>query len=513
MFVFDEYRLDPVRRELWHGNKLVTLEPQVFDLLVFLIDNRDRVVSKDDLVAAIWSGRSISDSTVTSRINFARKAIGDSGRNQRRIRTVPRTGFRFVGDLVDDHKLVRAETTRNRQALPNKPSIAVLPFRNLSGDPEQEYFSDGMAEEILTALSRLHWLFVIGRNSTFMYKGAEQDVRRISSELRIRYVLEGSVRNSGSRVRVTSQLLDTAAGQQIWSERYDRDLTDIFLVQDEITASVIGAIEPALLAAEGQRATQLRNAREIGAWDEVARGLSHFWRFTERDSAKAIEILSRIVDEHPEYAPAHSMLACALLISSYLGWTTPGSNHDLASSLACRAVSLDDTDPWGHLGLGICAMMGRLTNEAVRCFSAALDLNPNFATAVGFSGFALVLDGRTAEALQKFEQAKTMSPRDPFNSLFYAARAVAHYFDGRFDEAVRWARQSVQFRPDHVGGYRILAASLAQLGRRDEAEAVVARLQKLTPDISVTLAALSVPYTARSMEQFLDGLRKAGLPD
>ena len=512
MFSFDEYRLDPERRELRRDGVLVGLEPQVFDLLVYLIRNRDHVVSKDDLLMEIWSGRAISDSTMTSRINSARAAIGDSGGEQRRIRTISRKGFRFVGNVVEAN-LASADTAEPiGQKLPDKPSIAVLPFANMSGDPEQDYFSDGMTEEISTALSRLRWLFVIARNSAFVYKGKAQDIRQIGAELGVRYILEGSVRKSGQRVRVTSQLLDASAGRHIWSDRYDRDLTDIFAVQDEITANVIGAIEPKLLAAEGQRA-QSRQAHELDAWEEVARALSYFWRFTAPDSAAAIAILRRAVEKHPDYAPAHSMLACALLISSYVGWTSPGSDRDTAAALAYRALALDDSDPWGHLGLGLIALMGRLPDEAIRYFRAALELNPNFSTAAGFVGFTLALDGRCAEALTEFEKAMRASPRDPFNSIFLAGTAVAHYLEGRFGEAAKWARQAVLLRPEYVGGYRILAASLAQDGQGEAAAAAVASLQKLMPGISVTLARLSVPYTARTVERFVDGLRKAGLPE
>ena len=508
VFTFDEYRLDPERRELRRDGRLVAIEPQVFDLLVLLIGNRHRVVSKDDLIATVWSGRAVSDSTLTSRINSARGAIADTGSQQRRIRTIPRKGFRFVGDVAESDQKHVGE----RQTLPEKPSIAVLPFTNMSGDSAQDYFSDGMTEEIITALSRLHWLFVIARNSTFAFKGVAQDVRKIGSQLGVRYILEGSMRKSGSRVRVTSQLLDAAAGRHIWSDRYDRDLTDIFVVQDEITTSVIGASEPKLLAAESQRA-QSCHAHELDAWDEVARALLHFWRFTATDSAAAIAILRRAVEKHPNYAPAHSMLACALLISSYVGWTSPGSERDMAATLAYRAATLDDSDPWAHLDLGIVALMGRLPDDAIRYFRAALDLNPNFSTAVGFIGFTLALDGRTGEALTEFDHALRISPHDPFNSLFLAGRAVAHYLDGRFGEAAGWARRAIQLRPEYVGGYRILAASLAQDGQHEAAASAVAELRKLMPGVSVTLARLSVPYTARTMERFVDGLRKAGLPE
>lgn len=302
----------------------------------------------------------------------------------------------------------------------------MLPFSNTSGAAEQEYFSDGITEEIIFALSRLHWIFVIARNSTFVFKGKAQDVRQVGRELGVRYVLEGSVRKSGQRIRVTSQLLEAISGATIWSERYDRDLTDIFAVQDEITASVVAAIEPKLLAAEGLRA-ETRAAKDFDAWDFVARALSHFWKFTDVDSASAIAILRQGFQQYPNYAPAHNMLACALLVSSYAGWTPPEAEREFAARLAHRAVALDEGDPWAHLALGILAATGRLTDEAIRHFNTASQLNPNFATAAGFVGFTLALDGRAEEALRQFERALRISPRDPFNSFFYSWTAAAHY--------------------------------------------------------------------------------------
>jgi TolB-like protein/Tfp pilus assembly protein PilF len=513
VFEFDVCRLVEERREFWRSGKIVPVEPQVFDLLVFLLRNNARVVSKDELLAAVWSGRIVSESTMTSRINAARTAVGDTGHQQRLIRTIARKGFRFVGMVTvsgggateEDH----VATTVN---LPDKPSIAVLPFTNMSGDLEQEYFSDGISEEIITALSRLRWFFVISRNSTFVYKGRPHDVRRVGSELGVRYVLEGSVRKSGLRLRVTSQLLDATTGNHIWSERYDCKVTEIFSMQDEITTSVVAAIEPKLLAAEGLRAAA-RNAKELDAWDRVARGLSHFWRFTKSDSAAAISNLRHAVANHPDYAPAHSMLACALLISSYVGWTSPGQERDLAASLACRAIALDDSDPWAHFGLGLVALMGRLPDDALRYFKSALAINPNFATAAGFVGFTLALDGQTGEALLHFERAMRISPRDPFNSLFLAGTAVAHYLDRNYGAAIQWARQAIQLRPEYIGAHRIFVASLAQDGQREAAAAALAVLQSLAPGISITLARLSVPYTARTVDRFVEGLRRAGMPE
>ncbi len=227
----------------------------------------------------------------------------------------------------------------------------------MSGDPEQEYFSDGITEDIITALSRLRWFFVIARNSTFAYKGQAVDVKQVGRDLGVRYVLEGSVRKSGQRVRITSQLLDAMTGNHIWAERYDRELTEIFALQDGITASVTAAIEPKLLAAEGTRA-ETRSIDDLNAWDLVARALSHFWKLTAAESAAAITILRQAVERYPNYAPAHSTLSFALLVSTYVGWVSGGGDREFATRLAHRAAELDDSDPWAQMALGYLALTG-----------------------------------------------------------------------------------------------------------------------------------------------------------
>jgi TolB-like protein len=526
IYNFEDFSLNIDRQELRRGADLVAIEPQVFDLLQHLIRNREHVVSKDDLIEHVWNGRNVSDSTLTSRITAARHAVGDSGEDQRLIRTIARKGIRFVGEVrensgsngagaakpafVPEQNPAPAHAFAATPKLPDKPSIAVLPFINMSGDPEQEYFSDGITEDIVAALSRLRWFFVIARNSTFVYKGQTADVKQVGRDLGVRYILEGSVRRSGQRVRITCQLLDAINGSHIWSERYDRELTDIFALQDEITTSVTSAIEPKLLAAEGLR-SETRSTADLDAWDLVARALSHFWKLTAADSTAAIAILRQAVQLHPGYAPAHSMLAFAIFASGYAGWIPAGTDRELAARLASRAAELDDSDPWVHLALGYHAFTGRQTDEAVRHFRAALDLNPNFAAATGSIGFALALDGRSEEAIRHFEQALRMSPRDPFNSFFFVGIAVAHYLAGRFSESVNWARQAVQLRPGYLGGHRILCASLAQSGQIEEAKAAMNVLRKLQPDISIAGIRQAVPYTPEPMERFLDGLRKAGL--
>ena len=255
------------------------------------MQNSDRVISKDDLIASVWGGRIVSDTTLTSRIYAARKAIGDSGQNQKLIRTIARKGLRFVGDVrrhpnadepatpadppTDDQR----RSARPPCRCPIVPAIAVLPFNNMSGDPEQEYFSDGISEDIITALSKLRWFFVIARNSSFIYKGKAVHMKHVAEELGVGYVLEGSVRKSGGRVRITAQLNDVVHGSHVWAERYDRDVADVFAVQDEITEAIVAAIEPQLYAAENFRARR-KPPGNMDAWDLVMRALSHYWRVT-----------------------------------------------------------------------------------------------------------------------------------------------------------------------------------------------------------------------------------------
>jgi TolB-like protein/Flp pilus assembly protein TadD len=515
--LFDNIYVDVDWRELRRDGELQSVEPQVFDLLAFLIRNRDRIVSRDELLAAVWKGRIVSESTLASRINAVRAVIGDNGQDQRLIRTILRKGIRFVGVVREQQRSEVAMTTgsvvqqpRFALPLPDKPSITVLPFSNMSGDPEQDYFADGISEDIITGLSKLRWFFVIARNSSFTYKGKAVDIRQVGRELGVRYVLEGSVRKGGTRVRTTAQLIDAETGKHLWAERYDRDVTDIFALQDEITERVVAAIEPKLLEAEGIR-SQYRSPQDLGAWDMLIRANSLFWRLTKDESQTAIAILKQLVARHPLYAPAHGMLAFVLLVSRQGGWHMMEPRVSQAASLAGRAVELDDSDPWAHLALGFVAFTRRRTNEAVEEFRRALDLNSNFAAAHGFLGCALAFDGRSDQAIDHIEQAIRMSPHDPQNALLNAALAAAHYQAGRYPEAVDCGRKAIQQRFELTNGHRIYVASLAQAGRIDDARAALVQLQELHPDNSIAWIERNVPYTTGPMAKFLDGFRKAGL--
>jgi len=402
-----------------------------------------------------------------------------------------------------------AATSKFEPASSNRPSIAVLPFANMSGDPEQEYFADGISEDIITGLSKLRWFFVIARNSSFAYKGKTVDVKRAARELGVCYILEGSVRKGGDRVRITAQLIDAATVNHIWADRYDGELTDVFALQDE-TRKVVAAIEPKLLEAEGIR-SQKRSPEDLDAWDMVIQANSLFWRLTPADGDAAIAIMRRAVERYPDYGPAHSMLAFMLLLSQLTGWKREEALGKQAASFAERAAELDDSDPWAHLALGYVAISRRHTDGAVEEFQRALDLNPNFAAAHGYLAFALAVDGRSEQAIAHSEQAIHMSPHDPQNAIFNMCIAVAHYLAGRYPEAVAFGRKAIQQRTQFTSGHRIYVASLAQAGQIEEARDALARLKGLFPEMTIAWIKQYVPYTAGPMEKFLDGMRKAGL--
>jgi TolB-like protein len=285
IYKFQDYSLDVERRELRRRTDLVFVEPQVLDLLQYLIRNRDHVVSKDELIAAIWKGRIVSESALSSRITAVRHAVGDSGEHQRLIRTIARKGFRFIGDIQEKQTSEDGASANKASQpgvtptllLPDKPSIAVLPFQNMSGDPEQEYFADGVVEDIIGALSRMRWLFVIARNSSFTYKGRSVDVKQVGRELGVRYVLEGSVRKSANRVRLTGQLIDAVTGTHLSAERFEGDIENIFDLQDRMTASVVGAIAPKLEQAEIERAKR-KPTESLDAYDYFLRAMASFYQ-------------------------------------------------------------------------------------------------------------------------------------------------------------------------------------------------------------------------------------------
>jgi len=633
LYSFEDFSLDTARRELRRSGTLISLQPQVFDLLEYLIRNRERVVDKDDLLAAVWKGRIVSEWNLSTRINAARSAIGDSGEGQRLIRTAHGKGFRFVGVVHEEEETVRklaaifaadvegysrlmgqdeigtlrrltacraildervaayrgrifgsagdsvvadfasavdavqcavavqeafAKGSAARPAgeqmrfrigvhvgdvlvqgdnlfgdgvniasrlealaepggicisgmvrdqigtklplaftdlgeqqvknitqpirayrvrgesstpavmasppLPDKPSIAVLPFQNLSGDPEQEYFADGMVEEITTALSKVRWFLVIARNSTFAYKGRAVDVRQVARELGVRYVLEGSVRKAGNRVRISGQLIDAATGNHVWAERYDRELADIFAVHDEIAERVVAAIEPQLYAAEHFR-SQRKPPESLDAWECVIRALSSVGQGTRVGDMEAEGLCRRAIAIAPGYGQAHSLLAWALMRRPARLGGDIGSVLPEAMAESRAALGLDERDPWAHLSHGLVLWRTRRHNEAERAFRRALELNPNFALAHACLGLPLAVRGELKEAIRTAEHALLLSPNDRIIGA-RASEAVAHAYFGaeHYADCVARARTAIDSAPELQIAHRLLIAAAAMQG-------------------------------------------------
>ncbi|HLH89064.1 MAG TPA: winged helix-turn-helix domain-containing tetratricopeptide repeat protein [Xanthobacteraceae bacterium] len=516
-FLFAGHRLDTALRELSRGRETISVEPQVFDLLVYLIENRDRVVSRDDLIASVWGGRIVSDSTLATRINATRAAIGDSGAEQRLIRTIARKGLRFVGEvqIASGGGAAAAkdgsDPARAPLALPDRPAIAVLPFVNMSGDPEQEYFSDGISEDIITALSRLRWFFVIARNSSFVYKGKSANLKQIAAELGVGYVVEGSVRRAGERLRITAQLNDALTGGHIWAERYDRDLADVFAVQDEITTAIVAAIEPQIYAAENFRA-QRKSPDSMVAWDLVMRALSHFWRVTRQDNVVAQALLEKATALDPHYGQAHGLLATTHTFSAHMGWADMAVAGPTAERAAHAAALADDDDPWAHHALGYVHLYARRFEDSLQEFEQALRLNPNFSLAQGYYGLTLAYCSRPEEAIVAARRALRLSPRDPYAAVYDGIAGYAQYVGRNYADAIRLARDGIRRRGDFVGAHRVLTAALGMAGQRELAAAALVELRRAQPNISLAWIARQMPIRdAAEMEHYLEGFRRAGL--
>jgi TolB-like protein len=516
-YVFEGYALDTDRRELRRGADLASLEPQVFDLLVYLIENRERVVSKDDLLAAIWGGRSVSESSMTSRINAARSAIGDSGVQQRLIKTLPRKGFRFVGAVSEKQRKSDTATASKPDflVLPDRPSIAVMPFANMSGDTEQEYFADGMVEEIITALSHLRWLFVIARNSSFAYKGRHVDVKQVGRELGVRYVLEGSVRKASNRVRIAGQLVDASTGAHLWADRFDGLLEDVFDLQDQITASVIAAIAPKLEHAEIERAKR-KPTESLDAYDYFLRGMASVHQGTRDANYEALRLFYEAINLDPDFAAAHGIAAWCYAWRKWDGFVGDRIKETAeAARLARRAADLDSDDAVALCAGGYAlAFVVHDLDDGAAFIERALTLNPNLAMAWHSSGWVKVFFGEPDVAIERLTHAMRLSPLDRLIFRAYGGTAYAHLFAGRYDEACSWADKAFRARPTYLPAARVAAASYSLAGRQQDAEKAMAYLLPLDPTLRVSNLRDLLPLRRKEdIASLAEGLRQAGLPE
>ncbi|MFL5270040.1 MAG: adenylate/guanylate cyclase domain-containing protein [Stellaceae bacterium] len=399
--------------------------------------------------------------------------------------------------------------------LPDKPSIAVLPFQNMSGDPEQEYFADGMVEDIITALSRVKWFFVIARNSSFTYKGRAVDVKKVGRELGVRYVLEGSVRKAGGRVRITGQLIQSETAQHIWADRFDGEVADVFDLQDQITTSVVAAIEPSLRQAEIDRARRKPTER-LDAYDCYLRALPHFYALTREGVDEAIVLLNRAIAIDPHFALAKALAARCYAWRNPQGWAAaPEEEKAIAVRLGGEALEDGADDPTVLWMVGFALWQLRVDPErALELYDRSLALNANCAQALALRGWALATAGRPDEAVPSLLQAIRLSPYDPEAFFTMSAIGCAYLMAGRFDEAIKWTSRALRERPSFAPALRFHAACLVELGRVDEARDTVAHLLQLEPELTISALRRRAPiFDPKLMNAYLDHLRGAGLPE
>ena len=519
-FLFEGHSLDLERRELRRGSERVMLEPQVFDLIAYLVKNRDHVLTKDDLFAAVWNSRIVSESTLTSRINSARKAVGDTGGDQRLIRTYARKGIRFVGEVQEAPGSLNPEPNTPDVPAPlsetrGKPCIAVLPFDNLSSDPEQAYFSDGVTEDIIASLSKHRSFLVIARNSTFALKAHGGDVRRIGRDLGASYIVQGSVRRIGQRVRVTAQLVETEGGQQIWAEQYDRELQNIFEVQDEITAMISARIEPEIGIAERAQ-SERKTPQAFDAWDFFRLGTKHFYKSTAGDNREAQRLFRLAIDLDPTLAEAYGFLSYSIVLNMvYFDAEPDDALLDDAIAIAKKGTELDERDASIRFMYGRALLAHKSYSEALAELEIAAELNPNLAVVFCGLGDSLTYEGRISEAIPYFQRAINLSPHDPLRWAFYSYRALAHLFAREFELAEEWARKATRVPNCHYWGFAHRVAALGHLQQTDELEATLAELRQIKPDFTCKFAQRRLFYVKNPSQiaLYIEGLRQAGVPE
>jgi TolB-like protein/tetratricopeptide (TPR) repeat protein len=518
LFQFDNFDIDIERRELKGPDGVIHVEPQVFDLLLYFAQNAHRVISKDELIEKIWRGRVISDAALNSRINLARRAVGDTGKRQALIRTIQRRGFLFAAEVTIRTGVHLSSTAASNLSappqlpLPDNPSIAVLPFQNLSGDSQQEYFADGVVEDIITGLSRIKWLFVIARNSSFAYKGQAVDVRRIGRELGVRYVLEGSIRKAGKRVRISIQLVEAETAVHLWADRWDRKIGDIFAVQDEITLGVIGAIEPSLRDAEIERVKRKR-PDNLDAYDLVLQAMPLVYVAMPEQATKAMPLLEQALASAPDYAAAHGLLAwCHQILFVRAGYK--GKNR-LEAIRHARAAVTHGRDDANALSLGalVIGMMEYDRPAAFEAFERALALSPSSVFALFMGCIVQAYAGNAECAIEWAERALRVSPIiDRLAYVPHNALALAYILQGRFEEAANAARRSVQSNPDFSLSHSLLAAALAKLGLMEAARSEAKKVLTLQRSFSVRKFLTAVDAVPVLAEPLADAWHQVGLP-
>ena len=507
-FGFGGFVLTPAQGKLSDDGVTIPLGRRTYELLLALIEHRHRVVSKEELMDRVWPNQAVEGNNLTVTMSALRKALREGADGQTYIQTVSGRGYRFVAAVHASGPAPPAEA-----AAPNggMPSIAVLPFTNLSGDPGQEHFGDGIAEDIISELSRNRWLTVIARNSSFTLKGTPVDMRLVATLFGVRYVLEGSVRSIGQRVRVTAQLMDASSNSHVTAVRYDQEIADVFTAQDEITHCIIAAVRPALYEVEQDRSLR-RHPENIDAWSAYQRGVWQLSRFEEPESAQARAWFERAIALGPFFAPGYYGLAQTYLHDgSAFAPNTPADWQARGENLAVRAIELDERDSGAHSMLGLAKMVRGDHAGSLDATARALALNPNDATAHGTHGATLIFNGHPHEGLASIARSLRLSPRDPRLRIRHAHRALGHYFAGELREAEAVAQELLRRWPSYAFGHRFHAMVLAETGRLHDAKLAMQHATALSPALFKDFSQAKMPWYRRDdHRRVVAALRIAG---
>jgi len=538
-----QFEIDPTRHEVRRAGESVHIEPQVFDLIVHLMRNRDRIVSKDELIETIWNGRIISEAALSSRVNGARRVLGDNGNDQVFIRTLHKRGFRFVADVqevtispdqgvplapvavapdnapadvlpsVELNSLNDVVSESIRAEAITRSSIAVMPFGNMSGDPENDYFSYGLTEDIIRLLARNRWLSVISRHSTVAFQDRQVDPREVGRLLEVKYLVFGSVRKIRDAVRITAELVRTVDGEQLWSETYDLQLESIFEIQEEMATQIAATIEPELSKVE-QKLAARKAPNSLDAWDCYQRGLWNMWRFTTPGFDEAEAYFERAIAADPKFARGHGALSYVNVQRAFVDEAKDRpARLETALRQAHAAVALDDLDCFCQCVLGRALCLTHRNDEALAALDLSLELNPSFAQAYFAQGFNLLWYGRETEAEALIDRATTLSPRDSHLWTFHLVRSWTHFSLEEYEIAAEFARRATRQSNANYQAFASLAAPLGLLGEAAQAKEAAAGLLQSKPDYSIRTAREGLFFCNDSnfVNRYVRGLRAAGV--
>lgn len=510
-FVFGPFVLNSEAGTLLRHGVPVPVGYRALRLLRDFLDKPGKILTKSDLIDAAWEGAAVEEGNLSVQIASLRKLLGPMPDGADWITTIPRVGYRFAGP-IESQSEEAGGVGKAPNELGNGPSIAVLPFINLSDNSDQSYFADGLTEDIITRLARLRWLFVASRNSSFAYKGMKVEPGQVGRDLRVRYILEGSVRRSENRLRIVSQLSEALSGVQVWADTNEVELAEFFALQDLISERVIAAIEPRLYAAEHQR-FQTRPPESLDAWGYVMKAMPHVWTWGSIDEiSRAQELLAKAIRIDPKYSRANSLLGWTIAAKAHLGLADSMDDIPKAMAMTSQAIQDDPEDPWSHFATSYVHMVARNFDAAIEALNEAIALNPSLAIAHLFMGSTYAYGGFPDDGLHYLALAQRMSPRDFTQSAIYSTSGLCHFMAGRYDQSIALQRRAVQLRPHFGTAWRTLVASAGMAGDIDTGRQALVECLRLQPSLSLEWVEKYHPIVRKSdREKYLEGLRAVGL--